>query len=137
MNNQLMLWPVLTQVALTLVLYVRLNLAKIKASTAGHVDESRRGLYDDAWPDYVLKINNCIRNQFEVPVLFFVLALSLMVLDAVDWVSLTLAWLFVASRIAHAVVHTGSNHIPTRRRLFLVGVLLVLVLAVWVLSTLL
>jgi hypothetical protein len=50
-----------------------------------------------------------------------VLAVAFLALDAVSVLVLVAAWLFVASRIAHAWVHLTSNYIPNRRRLFTVG----------------
>ena len=67
--------PVIVQVLLTLLIYVRLIKVKIREMKAGNVNMARRGLHEDAWPDSVLQINNNIRNQFELPVLFYVLAL--------------------------------------------------------------
>ena len=129
MDKELILFPVLVQVLLTISLYVSLNVLKKRAVAAEEVDEARRALYDDAWPEYVLKINNCIKNQFEVPVLFYVLVLAHVSLNAVNGFAVGIAWLFVLSRIVHAYIHTGSNHVPTRRRVFTVGVILVLALS--------
>ncbi|MEH6493331.1 MAPEG family protein [Halopseudomonas sp.] len=128
MTTHLILLPLLLQIALTLGLYIALTRAKAKALTAGVVDEARRALHDDAWPDSVLQINNCIRNQFEVPVLFYVLVLALLQLGAAGWLAQLLAWLFVLSRLAHALVHTGSNQVPLRRRLFTLGCVLLMLM---------
>ncbi|MBM4197700.1 MAG: hypothetical protein FJ197_11540 [Gammaproteobacteria bacterium] len=125
MNRDLIFWPILVQIALTLILYVRLDFAKKKASAAGEVDENRRALYADAWPEYVVQINNCIRNQFEVPILFYVLVALLHAKDSVGAMALVLAWLFVALRLGHAYVHTGSNYVPVRRKLFMGSVVAV------------
>ncbi|MGB3596632.1 MAPEG family protein [Pseudomonas neustonica] len=136
MNAQLILLPVLLQIALTLASYVALARAKSKALALGQVDEVRRALHSDAWPDSVIKINNNIRNQFETPVLFYVLVLVLLNLGAVGWLTQLLAWLFVLSRIAHTLVHTGTNQVPLRRRLFTFGcvvLMLMTALAAWVL----
>ena len=136
MNAQLILLPVLLQIALTLASYVALARAKSKALALGQVDEVRRALHSDAWPDSVIKINNNIRNQFETPVLFYVLVLVLLNLGAVGWLTQLLAWLFVLSRIAHTLVHTGTNQVPLRRRLFTSGcvvLILMTALAAWVL----
>lgn len=136
MNAQLILLPVLLQIALTLASYVALARAKSKALALGQVDEVRRALHSDAWPDSVIKINNNIRNQFETPVLFYVLVLVLLNLGAVGWLTQLLAWLFVLSRIAHTLVHTGTNQLPLRRRLFTFGcvvLMLMTALAAWVL----
>jgi len=132
MSRDLIFGPVLVHVALTLAVYVLLIKAKIRAMRAGKVDMARRALHDDAWPDDVMAINNNIRNQFELPVLFYVLALSLWALDAVHELALIAAWLFVVSRIAHAWIHCTSNYVPNRRRMFTVGwwVLVAMVLLV-------
>ena len=134
MNAQLILLPVLLQIALTLASYVALARAKSKALALGQVDEVRRALHSDAWPDSVIKINNNIRNQFETPVLFYVLVLVLLNLGAVGWLTQLLAWLFVLSRIAHTLVYTGTNQLPLRRRLFTFGcvvLILMTALAAW------
>ncbi len=136
MPGNAILLPVLAQVLLTITLYVALAAAKRKAVAAGLVDLERRALHDDAWPDSVLKINNNIRNQFEVPVLFYVTALILwQVGDSSLW-TLALAWLFVASRIVHAWIHTHSNVVPVRRKVFTFGVLVVVAMVGTVLAQL-
>ena len=131
MPNNMLLLPVLAQVLLTIFLYVALAVAKGRALKAGLVDLERRALHDDAWPESVMKINNNIRNQFEVPILFYVLALMLWQLaDASSLtLALALAWLFVASRIVHAWIHTHSNYVPARRRVFTIGAVVVLAMA--------
>lgn len=122
--------PVLIQLTLTIVLYFLLARRKRKAAEAGEVNEARRGIYDDAWPESVILVNNCIRNQFELPVLFYVVILSLWSLNAVNWLVLALAGFFAISRLVHAYIHTGSNVVPVRRRIFIFGVLLVAALCV-------
>lgn len=132
MTRDLIFGPVLVQVLLTLATYVLLIKAKIRAMKAGEVDMARRALHDDAWPESVMKINNNIRNQFEVPVLFYVLAFALWALDAVHWVALAAAWLFAVSRIVHAWIHIGTNYVPNRRRAFTVGWWIVFAMALLV-----
>ena len=129
MPDRMILLPLIVQVLLTVVVYLRLNFAKRAAVRRGEVDEARRALDEDAWPDSVRKINNNIRNQFEVPVLFYVLAFTLIALDAVTLAAVAVAWLFVTSRVVHAWVHVGSNYVPARRRAFMAGCVLVVTLA--------
>ena len=129
MSSRMILLPLVAQVLLTVAVYLRLNVAKRAAVRRGEVDEARRALDEDAWPDSVRKINNNIRNQFEVPVLFYVLVLTLVALNATDVPAVVCAWLFVLSRIFHAYVHTGSNYVPLRRKAFMVGCAMVLTLA--------
>jgi hypothetical protein len=134
MQNTMIFLPVLLQVLLTILVYLVLSAAKSRAMKVGLVDLDRRALHNDAWPESVQKINNNIRNQFEVPVLFYVVVIILCMLDAAGALALLLAWLFVASRIVHAYIHLGSNYVPARRAVFTFGVLIVMVMlgqAIW------
>ena len=130
MENTLIFLPVLAQVFLVILLYLKLGKVKKLESAAGNVNEERRSLYEDAWPESVLKINNCIKNQFEVPVLFYVLVLVIWSVSAVNLITHIIAWLFVISRYVHAYIHTGSNYVPRRRAAFTLGCLAVIVLLV-------
>lgn len=126
--------PVIVQVVLTIVVYFALAAAKKKAYLAGGVDLKRAALHDDAWPDSVAKINNNIRNQFESPLLFYVLVVVLYLLGNTGIAAQVLAWSFVALRVVHAYVHLGSNFVPLRRRMFIFSVVilfLMTLLAAW------
>ena len=125
--------PVIIQVFLTLFVYLRLMQVKKRAAAEGRVDRTRVALRDDAWPDYVIQVNNNIRNQFELPVLFYVLATVLWLLDSVHGVAIAASTVFVLSRIVHAGVHLSINALPPRRHLFTVGWVAVFVMAVLVL----
>lgn len=131
MDNNYIFVPVIIQVALTLWLYIYLAIAKSRAVKLGEVDEARRALHDDAWPDSVLQINNCIRNQFEVPLLFYVLIGVLWAAGGVNMGIHAAAWLFVLSRIGHALIHTGSNYVPLRRKYFMAGCFILIGLTVF------
>ena len=124
MTGQTIFIPVLVQVLLTMVCYIGLTVAKAKAIKNNEVDDARRGLYDDAWPESVIKFNNNIRNQFEVPVLFYVLCFVMWAAQSVTMVALVIAWLFVLSRVVHAYIHTGSNYVPMRRKVFMFSCLI-------------
>jgi len=84
-------------------------MAKSRAVKLGEVNETRRPLHDEAWPYSVVKINNCIGNQFEVPILFYVLIGMLSSIEGINIYVHFAAWFFVLSRIAHAIIHTGST----------------------------
>ena len=104
--------PVIFQVLMTLLIYVRLITVKIRELRAGRVDKARLPLHEDAWPASVLQINNNIRNQFELPVLFYVVSVILWALDAVHGLAMAAASVFVLSRVAHALVHLSTNYVP-------------------------
>jgi hypothetical protein len=125
MNQSLLLWPLVAQVVLVLLLFIRLGQVKDRARATGAVDLVVTALDNDAWPDEVRQVANNIRNQFQVPVLFFVLVLALFAHGSADVFALVLAWLFVASRVAHSYIHIGSNYVPNRTRAFKLSLLFV------------
>jgi hypothetical protein len=128
--NTYIFLPLLLQVLLTVAVYLALSVAKSRAVEQGLVDPQRRALHEDAWPESVQKINNNIRNQFEVPVLFYVLVITLYLLDAAGVLAQALAWLFVGSRMLHAYIHTGENYVPARRAVFMFGCVVVLAMLI-------
>jgi hypothetical protein len=133
MSRDWILVPVIIQVFLTLFVYLRLLQVKKRAAAEGRVDRTRVALRDDAWPDYVIQVNNNIRNQFELPVLFYVLAVILWLLESAHGVAVAAATVFVVSRIVHAGIHLSINAVPPRRHTFTVGWVAVFVMAVLVL----
>lgn len=121
MNSSLVFLPVVVQILLTICLIIRLAALRAKAAQQGLVDESRRALHGDAWPDNVMQVNNSIRNQFETPVLFYVVIILLWLTNGVNIYVHILAWTFVILRVVHALVHIRSNYVPLRRKVFILG----------------
>ncbi|CAM4191799.1 MAPEG family protein [Pseudoalteromonas byunsanensis] len=78
-------------------------------------------------PDNVQLASRNFENQFEIPVLFFVVCLLGLYLQATGWFFAANGALFVISRIAHSWVHLTSNHVLTRFRLFVLGSLFLMI----------
>lgn len=138
MNTNQIFWPVLAQVFLTLIMFIILGIRKFKAVKAGDVNRKQAALNNQVWPEAVIKVGNNIANQFETPVLFYILCLITYSINSVDMVFIVLAWVFVASRFAHAYVHISNNYVPMRFRLFLFGCLVLiamLLLVAWKITT--
>jgi hypothetical protein len=137
MSSSHIFWPVLAQVLLTMMMFIVLGARKARAVKAGKVDRQKAALDNRLWPGDVIKVSNNIANQFEVPILFYILCFVLYTINVAGTAAVVLAWLFVVTRYAHAWVHVGSNYVPVRMRLFMVGcvvVLAMLVLASWKLA---
>jgi hypothetical protein len=138
MNSSDVFWPVLAQIFLTLTMFIVLGVRKAKAVKTGRVNRQQAALDNRVWPEDVVKVSNNIANQFEAPVLFYVLCLVIYSINAAGTVAIVLAWSFALSRYAHAYVHVGSNYVPLRLRLFLFGcvvLLAMLILVAWNLAT--
>ena len=123
-------WPAVAHVALVFMLYALLSTRRSGVVRAGKAEASQfrenRGE-----PSESLVVRNSIANQFELPVLFYACCVMLYVTGADTIVSLGLAWLFVASRYAHAFVHVTSNRLSHRGRLFLAGFVTLAAMWAW------
>ena len=82
------------------------------------------------WPERATAIANCFSNQFEIPVLFYVLIALALPLRHADLVIVMLSWAFVVTRFAHAGIFVTSNDVRTRSLAWFAGVLVLF--AMWV-----
>lgn len=118
---QWLLLPAFVHVGLVFVIAFRMGAAKQRAVREQGVKLADVALDNTGWPADTRKLNNNYNNQFELPVLFYAILPLLILLVKVDWLLVFLAWVFVASRILHSIVHTGSNVVTRRGLAFLIG----------------
>ena len=137
MSNQLILYPVLAHIFLVFGLYILLGKRKSAARRSKTVDLKKAALDTNAWPGDVIQVSNCITNQFQTPVIFYVLSMILLTQEFTNVYTLGLAWIFVLARYIHAYVHVGSNYVPMRFRFFLIATLSLLILTGMVIALLL
>ncbi|MGE3710534.1 MAG: MAPEG family protein [Hyphomicrobiaceae bacterium] len=123
--------PVFVQVALTLIVLSALGASRVRAIRRREVRIGDIALDPTAWPTKSRQLANCLRNQFESPILFYVAMLVAVVTGKTDAVMLLLAWLFIAFRLAHAYIHVTSNHVPRRFYAFLGGIVALTGLWLW------
>jgi len=131
MNSVAILYPVFAQIALTFVLGFWTGYLRFRATTTHKVRVKDIALHQPAWPEYETKIGNCFRNQFEGPILFYAVIALLLASGMVDIVQVALAWAFIAARVVHAVIHTGSNNVARRFIAYAVGMIVLLLMWVW------
>lgn len=117
-----LVYPVMVQILLTFVVLILTGRARVRALKERRTTLADVALNSAAWPDDVRKFGNNYANQFETPVLFYVLVLLAIYLGATGSVMTLLAWAFVGTRLLHALIHTGSNNVLTRFRVFVLGV---------------
>ncbi len=131
MDPNQIFWPVLVQILLTIVGFMLMGVQKAKAVKANDVDMAKTALNNDAWPEYVMKVTNNVRNQFQVPLLFYVICFVFFSINAVTTTVLYLAWAFVITRIIHAYIHMSSNYLPARFRVFTLGFVILVVMTIY------
>ena len=126
-----LLLPLFLHVVLILWVGVRTIRARIGSVIGRKTKLSSIALNSDAWPDDVRKLGNNFANQFEVPTLWYAVSGLLLVTGKADWISVGLSAAFLVARVAHSVVHTGSNNVPMRMRAFLASFAAVLAMWIW------
>lgn len=122
------LYPVFAQIILTFVLVVAMAWGRRKVMLTPGFRWSDIALDSSRWPEDSRKVANCYGNQFELPVIFYVLCLIALITAKADFLMVVLAWIFVVSRVVHALIHTGPNIVPMRGAAFAVGILVVMIM---------
>jgi hypothetical protein len=82
------------------------------------------------WPARATQIGNCYANQFELPLLFYVLIALALPLRHADLIIVLLSWVFVVLRFVHAGIFVTSNDLGRRSPVWLVGA--IVLLAMWI-----
>lgn len=137
MNQDMIFVPALLHMLLVFFLFIKLGSAKTKAIKLGQVDREKTALNPKAWPDDVVKISNNIGNQFESPILFYILSILFYLSGNVSNLVIGIMFFYVASRYLHAYFHVTSNFVPHRFKAFLVGFFTLLVMTIWLLLAIL
>jgi hypothetical protein len=125
---QTVLLPVLAQVALTFALLIWMVGARRNALVSRETKPRDIALGQSNWPVRATQIGNCYRNQFELPVLFYVLIALALPLRHADYIIVLLSWVFVLTRLVHAGVFVSSNDLGRRSTAWIVGALVLLIM---------
>lgn len=80
-----------------------------------------RNYRDDAPPEWIERPARTFMNLLEVPVLFYVAILLMLVTRECDRAQVLLAGAFVALRALHALIYIGVNHVPARFGAYVAG----------------
>ncbi|HBZ71944.1 MAG TPA: hypothetical protein DEP35_20335 [Deltaproteobacteria bacterium] len=121
--------PFFAMMLLTLLVWVYMYIRRIHFITGSNIrprDLAAPGALAQLSPAAVSNPSDNLKNLFEIPVLFYALALYLFVTHQVDSAYLTAAWIFVAFRTLHSAVHCTFNLVLLRFYLYLIATL-----AVW------
>jgi hypothetical protein len=120
------LWPMLAQIGWTFLLYAGLTVARQRAVKRGEAGYA--GFAHGEEPHHVARITRNLANQFELPVVFYVLAVVLVATSNVTTLDVIAAWVFVAGRVIHTLVQTLTDNVPLRGQVFLINFAAVVVL---------
>jgi hypothetical protein len=130
MSVQAILLPLFVQVALTFALLFRTAGLRTPLLRRGEVRHEEAALDSSVFPPRARQAAAAFSNQFEVPVLFYVLVILAMQTRQADLLFVVMSWLFVLSRLAHAFIHVGPNVLRYRGLAFAIGFAILFVM--WV-----
>ena len=119
--------PVFVMIALTFVVWVYMYAKRIPFIQS--LDPSvvlPPARLAELSPPAVANPSDNLKNLFEIPVVFYALALYLFATGSVDGVYVGSAWVFAPFRALHSAVHCTVNIVLVRFTLYLVSTL-----AVW------
>jgi hypothetical protein len=125
----MVLLPVFVLVGLTFALLLWMAGARRQALVGGETKIRDIALGQPGWPQRATQIGNCFSNQFEIPVLFYILIAIALPLRHADLVIVLLSWVFVVTRFVHAGIFVSSNDLGQRSMAWFAGVLVLF--AMW------
>ena len=132
MSVQAIFAPIFVLAVLTLVLMFWMGHLRVGAIRRGETRIRDIALGEPNWSTRPTQAANAFDNQFQLPVLFYVLVLIAHLTKLADFLFVILAWLFVATRLIHAVIHVTSNRVSQRFFAYLVGAIVLLIMWVMV-----
>lgn len=126
MRNELILQPMLGMMVLTAVVWFVMYAKRIPAMKKARVPVQMYTTPEKAvelLPESVNYPAYNLKNLFELPVLYYGLCLYLYVTQMADTTYVVAAWLFLAFRTLHSIVHCTSNVVMLRFYLYSAGAL--------------
>ena len=129
--TKLLVLPLILHVLLTTFVGQKLVRARIRSVVSGQTKISDIALDSDAWPRKVKQLGNNFNNQFQTPMLWYGCTALIVALGVVDFFFVGLSWLYLVLRLAHSLIHTGNNFVPSRMRVFLVSFFVLVAMWLW------
>lgn len=113
--------PFFATMLLTLVVWVYMYARRIPFLTRSGVDPNSITPLELARmsPPEVANPSDNLKNLFEIPTLFYALALYLFATGQVDYAYVAAGWMFAGFRILHSAVHCTVNVVLVRFYLYL------------------
>ena len=118
MSPQAILLPLFVVVILTFALLFWLGPLRARDFRTGQVREEDIALRQPNWSKPALQVQYSFSNQFELPVLFYVLTILAFITHHAGILFVVLAWVFVIFRLFQSYVHVTSNKVKLRGALF-------------------
>lgn len=130
------IYPMFALVLLTFVIGILLGASRFTSVKNKQVDPRYyKLLVGDTPPENVIKLGRNFSNLLEVPILFYVLCTVMLVLQLNNVFMLTMAWVFVLTRVVHSFIHVTYNHPLHRFAVFLISNIVLLVMWIYLVTS--
>ena len=128
MRVQFVLLPLFVEVLLTFGVMFGMMYFRTSTLRSGQTRFEDISLREPNWPRRATQFGYSFANQFELPVLFYVLTILVIVTHHADLLFVLLAWIFVLMRVLQAVVHVTNNNVRMRGTYYGVGALILFIM---------
>lgn len=130
MSDLTILYPVAGMVLLTIVIWVHMYVVRVSEAVRAGIRPEEMTPFNPKLPRRIVTSGDNLRNLFELPVLFYLSSVVILVLDLADGAYVTLGWIFLALRCVHSFIHVTYNRIVHRFLAYVCGALVLWV--IWV-----
>lgn len=114
--------PVFAMAVLTAAVLLRLAWVRLTAISQKKIPLSYYQTFQGQdLPDWAAKPARNFINLFEVPVLFYIVAILIFVTHKTDSFFCNLAWIYVFFRALHSLIHVTFNNVRLRFAAFLLS----------------
>jgi hypothetical protein len=122
------LLPLFVEVLLTFGVMFGMMYFRTSTLRRGETRLADISLREPNWPPRATQFGYAFANQFELPVLFYVLTILVIITHHADLLFVLLAWIFVLMRILQATVHVTNNNVRMRGAYYGVGALILVIM---------
>jgi len=130
MNQIALLTPVFILIVWTFTIFLIMAIGRVRYTEnvqqdAAHTKDSKGIL-----PAWVERTSDNYNHLFEQPVVFYVVSLSIALINNIDPLMIQLAWAFVILRVLHSLVQLTINIVLLRFAIFATGWFIIAYMAV-------
>lgn len=121
MSIPAVLSPVFVLIVLAFVLNIWMGWSRTSSVRRGEVKIRDIALGERNWQKHTQQVANAFHNQFELPVLLYVLVAFALITRQADLLFVAMSWIFVALRLVHAYIMVTTNYVPRRAQVHFIG----------------
>lgn len=133
LQNPAVLYPAFALASWTFIVLMLIPFYRIRAGQRREIRTEDFKYGESATvPGYVSIPNRNYMNLLELPILFYIVCILFFITGNVSSMAITLAWVYVALRVIHSLIHLGYNNVLHRLAAFALSN--VALIALWIVA---